>query len=383
MSDLPIKVSSVSAKPATAKPAENIDAPQDGQDFGNVLARQVDSGKPAETAPRSSGEAPQQSAKQDATETKQLATNDSALPADIMAALLAQQGQVATPQPAAETPPQANIQDMASTRAQTNTQALTGDKLLTVTDGKIAAGAPATQGGKQASTAPALPGGKTRLPNASMPEADITLPNNNSLKGKGLADTFKAAVTKELTPSSTVQQNSGKAISELSGAMLQSGVITQLAAPNTAPTAPLSISTAVTQPAWGDEFSQKVTWMASQHSQTAELHLNPPQLGPLDVVLKMNGDQASATFTSPHAAVREAIEQAIPKLREMLADSGIMLGNAMVNDQAAKNGQDSSPRTPRGRATTDTSAATLETGGIQDVHVAQIKRHNGMVDTFA
>ena len=95
----------------------------------------------------------------------------------------------------------------------------------------------------------------------------------------------------------------------------------------------------------------------------------------------MNGDQATAIFTSPHAAVRDAIEQAIPKLREMLADNGIMLGQAMVSDHTAKNGQDNAPRKPQGRAT---AAEDITEGGkLQEVRVTGISRHNGMVDTFA
>ncbi len=147
-------------------------------------------------------------------------------------------------------------------------------------------------------------------------------------------------------------------------------------------TAQLAINTPVTQDKWGDEFSQKITWLASSNQdQTAELHLNPPQLGPLDVVLKVSGDQATALFTSPHAAVRDAIEQAMPKLRDMLADSGIMLGNATVSDQAPRDqGGSNTPRSPAssGNDIGDSPLASQNT-----VRVSQISRHNGIVDTFA
>jgi len=73
----------------------------------------------------------------------------------------------------------------------------------------------------------------------------------------------------------------------------------------------------------------------------------------------------------------------MPKLREMLADSGIMLGNAMVNDHAAKNGQDSPARNPAGRSPSSASAGTAEEAAIQETRVSPIRRHNGMVDTFA
>ena len=145
------------------------------------------------------------------------------------------------------------------------------------------------------------------------------------------------------------------------------------------------INTPVTDPAWGNEFNQKITWMATQHQQTAELHLNPPNLGPLDVVLKVSGDQATALFTSPHAAVRDVVQQALPQLRDMLAGNGITLGNAMVSDQSPKDQQawqaSQQQKGTRGSGTLD---ATIASGSISAVTTATLApRHQGMVDTFA
>lgn len=145
-----------------------------------------------------------------------------------------------------------------------------------------------------------------------------------------------------------------------------------------------AINTPVTHEAWGDEFNQKITWMATQHEQTAALHLNPPNLGPLDVVLKVSGDQATALFTSPHAAVRDAVEQALPRLRDMMADNGITLGNAMVSDQSPKDQQAWQAGTQqRGGGSSRGSDAGVSIGTVSSGDVAvQGRRHNGMVDTF-
>jgi flagellar hook-length control protein FliK len=85
---------------------------------------------------------------------------------------------------------------------------------------------------------------------------------------------------------------------------------------------------------WGGAVGEKIMWMANQNHQVAELHLNPPNLGPLEVRLTINNDQASALFVSQHSAVRDAIESAMPRLREMLADNGITLGNASVGSES-------------------------------------------------
>jgi flagellar hook-length control protein FliK len=143
------------------------------------------------------------------------------------------------------------------------------------------------------------------------------------------------------------------------------------------------VNTPVSHAAWGDEFSQKITWLATQHGQSAELHLNPPQLGPLDVVIKVSGDQATAMFTSPHAAVRDAIEQALPKLREMLADNGIMLGNASVNDQTPRE----QPSWLTDQKTPGNGGLSVQTGSIADatspIAALPVRRQRGMLDTFA
>jgi flagellar hook-length control protein FliK len=144
-----------------------------------------------------------------------------------------------------------------------------------------------------------------------------------------------------------------------------------------------TISTPLNSPAWGEDFSQKISWMVSQKNQVAELHLNPPNLGPLDVVLKISDNQATALFTSPHAAVRDAVESAMPKLRELLADNGIMLSNATVGDQSPRDRGAENFADRKGGASSGIGSAddASETSGTMQTLSAQ--RHNGMVDTFA
>lgn len=85
---------------------------------------------------------------------------------------------------------------------------------------------------------------------------------------------------------------------------------------------------------WDNALSQKVLWMVSDGRQVAELNLNPPDLGPLQVVLSITDDQASATFISQHADVRNALEAALPRLKEMMAESGLQLSNTTVSSDS-------------------------------------------------
>ena len=87
---------------------------------------------------------------------------------------------------------------------------------------------------------------------------------------------------------------------------------------------------------WDNALGQKVLWMVSNQQQVAELSLNPPDLGPLQVVLSISDDQVSAMFISQQADVRQALEAALPRLKEMMADSGINLSNTTVSADSTR-----------------------------------------------
>lgn len=97
---------------------------------------------------------------------------------------------------------------------------------------------------------------------------------------------------------------------------------------------------------WSSEFAQKVVWIAGGKQQSAELHLNPPDLGPLSIRLAIEDDRANAIFHSVHSEVREAIQAALPRLREVLAESGIALGNASVTADSPREGSAFDRRQP-------------------------------------
>lgn len=89
--------------------------------------------------------------------------------------------------------------------------------------------------------------------------------------------------------------------------------------------APTPVPVPPDHPQWGQAFGERVVWLVNQHATSAQLSLNPPDLGRLDVRINLEQDQARVLFATPHESVREAIEAAVPRLREMLADSGVQL----------------------------------------------------------
>lgn len=134
--------------------------------------------------------------------------------------------------------------------------------------------------------------------------------------------------------------------------------------------------------AWGQALGEKLVWMASGNQQTASLTLNPPNLGPLQVVVNVSNDQATASFFSAQPEVRQALESAFPKLREMMSEAGIQLGQATVSAETPQQHNDAPERQGQrataefalpGEAVVDLAAGTL----------VPSRAGRGLVDTFA
>ncbi len=107
------------------------------------------------------------------------------------------------------------------------------------------------------------------------------------------------------------------------------GTVSQAAATQTQ-MAPLQLG----QPAWESALAGNLKMMVGQNIQSAEIRLDPPELGSLDIKIKLANDVATVHITSPHAQVRDALETAVPKLREMFAESGLSLGDVNVQQEA-------------------------------------------------
>ena len=71
-------------------------------------------------------------------------------------------------------------------------------------------------------------------------------------------------------------------------------------------------------------------WMVGHDESHAELTLTPPQLGKVEISITISGEQTSAQFVAATPAARELIEQSLPRLREILEQSGINLGQTDV-----------------------------------------------------
>ncbi len=204
-----------------------------------------------------------------------------------------------------------------------------------------------------------LPSDRTTITSAQTEQqADVDpVLRNNQKEGATLSFQFSPIDTQKQTKilSSLIKDNSnlesgqrGAATNSVFSSSLtmtasEAGSQSRVAAPSV-----LHIQPAVHSEAWGKVMSSRIIWMAKEGVQQAELRLNPAHLGPVEVRLHLHQDQANITFLAPHAATRDALEHALPRLRDSFQENGMNLADANVSDQAAQQqtdrgeGQDSS-----------------------------------------
>ena len=108
------------------------------------------------------------------------------------------------------------------------------------------------------------------------------------------------------------------------------------------------------------------------------LTLTPEHLGPVEVQISMNRDTANIWFGSPHADTRTALAEAMPRLRELLASSGLSLGQSGVSEQAPRENF-APPASLAGSRTSGVDADTV----IEKAAPAWRVWRPGLIDTYA
>ncbi|PLA73902.1 hypothetical protein CYQ88_08680 [Hydrogenovibrio sp. SC-1] len=95
-----------------------------------------------------------------------------------------------------------------------------------------------------------------------------------------------------------------------------------------------TMSQPMRSPQWGQALGQRITYMANNKVQEAKITLNPEKLGTIQIKLNIDKDsQLHVSMTAQQGTTREAIENAMPRLREILDAAGIGLGSLDVRDE--------------------------------------------------
>jgi flagellar hook-length control protein FliK len=134
-----------------------------------------------------------------------------------------------------------------------------------------------------------------------------------------------------------------------------------------------SIAVPITDPNWSHAVAAQVQLVAASNTQSATLKLSPEHLGPVEVHIDVQSSQVNVSFSAAHAETRSALEQSVPVLRAMFAQSGLTLGQASVQAETRPGSQSFKSRN---QALTD---AAVEPAPIVSSTVHGV----GLIDEYA
>ena len=85
------------------------------------------------------------------------------------------------------------------------------------------------------------------------------------------------------------------------------------------------MQSAVGSTLFGDELAQKMSLLFGRGVQTAQLILNPAELGPIEIKLHLHKDQLRFRYKALSRWFGELVEASSHRLRDMLAEQGVEL----------------------------------------------------------
>lgn len=128
------------------------------------------------------------------------------------------------------------------------------------------------------------------------------------------------------------------------------------------------------------QLADKVQVIVNQKNLSAEIKLDPQELGSLQVRVQLNGDQAQVNFTVQNQSTRDLLEQAVPRLRELLQDKGIELGQSSVQ-QEQRQGQNHDSDNQSGQFASESESVVTSSEEVIETKV--VNGHLGAIDYFA
>jgi flagellar hook-length control protein FliK len=123
--------------------------------------------------------------------------------------------------------------------------------------------------------------------------------------------------------------------------------------------------------------ADKVSLAVDNGWSSAKLSVNPPQLGPIELQIAVQGAHAQIAMTTHSAVTREALESSAPKLRDMLNSQGFTQVSVDISQRSFQ--ERSAPELPYSRA----SGSARETAPVSSSSPQVSRAPLGMLDTYA
>lgn len=210
-----------------------------------------------------------------------------------------------------------------------------------------------------------------------------TMPRANETAAVAAPIAAATAAQIALAASQDVEREDAGAIDGLES--LPPGVPLAVHGATRGPSVPSTVMPPLQMPAdpeagFDDALGARVAWAAEQKLGHAEIRLNPEHLGRIDLKIQLDGTRVSAEFASANADVRQALESTLPRLREMLGQHGLQLGQADVGQR-----QQNAPQS-QGQSAQAFGSAGGDEGASAHVVAstpAPLLRNRGLLDEYA
>ncbi|MFN3303881.1 MAG: flagellar hook-length control protein FliK [Roseateles sp.] len=153
------------------------------------------------------------------------------------------------------------------------------------------------------------------------------------------------------------------------------------ATPGALPTA--AVQAPLHSAAFAPELGTRVSLLAVDGVQRAELQLNPAEMGPVAVQIVLDGSQTQVSFHAQHAETRQALEQSLPELAAALQGQGLTLSGGGVFQQSPRDAEPGA-RDAAPPLTSGGNGRAADAGWVNDVTAAASQRRSvGLLDAFA
>jgi flagellar hook-length control protein FliK len=229
---------------------------------------------------------------------------------------------------------------------------------------------------------PAVPASDTQTAATATP-ATTAVGNVNALADvqkliSGLTDTTTSEADTEdsvATPQAHPAATGGSSEVGDAAAALQSAALSRSSSSlgNTT----LTLHAPVGSPAFADEVTTQVTGLAQSGVTQAQLQLNPADMGPVQVHITLQAGQASVWFGAAHADTRTALEQSLPRLRELFAGAGMPLTDSGVFREPPQ--QQQAPSVPAASSAASANADAMTAPTVTQVSNIRLS----LLDTYA
>jgi flagellar hook-length control protein FliK len=141
---------------------------------------------------------------------------------------------------------------------------------------------------------------------------------------------------------------------------------------------PLPVHASVDSTDLAQGLTNRVVWMVDNGMNGAKLAVNPPQLGPIELRISVQGDHALISMVTHTTAARDALESSSPKLREMLTTQGFGQVSVDISQRSFQDRSGYTPYEPK-----SSPAAAAESFAVTGIAAAAPRVPQGVLDAYA